>query len=380
MPVSDIQVFAASALSCFAVLTWFGIAAFLHRKRRAAIPVRIHVAGSRGKTTTARLIGAALRGDGRRVLVKTTGTDPLLILPDGGERPWPRWGPPTIAEQMRFFREAARLKVDAVVLESMAIEPEYLWASERYFVRATHAVITNVRPDHAESLGDMPQAMAEATSLVVPRNGRLFVADEAAVEPILSSAVRQATEVHIVPVAGLEPAAANRKLALSVCTSLGISEEIALPAFARVGEDPGSFFVADAEIAGIPIRFANAFACNDATSFRQLWAAHATKEPAIIFLNARRDRPLRTRAFLKTLAALDPLSMLFLSGGVLKSWVREAGFAPERTRWLRGRDAGNALADLARAAGPGATIWGVGNYSGLGARMVAQLRQGGPAC
>ena len=160
--ISDLRLFLALLVCAGGIVAWLWLAAFAHTRCRRAVPLRVHVAGSRGKTTVARLIGAALRADGRRVLVKTTGTDPVLILPDGSERDWPRWGPPSISEQTRFFREARRLKVEAVVLESMAIEPEYLWASENYLVRATHTVITNARPDHAEVVGKHPLAAAHA--------------------------------------------------------------------------------------------------------------------------------------------------------------------------------------------------------------------------
>src|SRR5690606_31475311 len=186
--ISELHIFVALLVSTGCFITWLGLAALAHDRRRRTVPVRIHVAGSRGKTTVTRLIGAALRQSGLRVLVKTTGTDPLLILPDGTERSWPRWGPPSISEQVRFFREARRQRADAVVLESMAIEPEYLWASEHYLVRATHAVITNVRPDHAEVVGTHPLAAANAMSLVIPRGAKLFLAEEAAVAPITGRA------------------------------------------------------------------------------------------------------------------------------------------------------------------------------------------------
>src|SRR5690606_11514584 len=95
---------------------WLGLEAARHRRPLSQIPIRVHVAGSRGKTTVTRLIGAGLNGGGLRVLVKTTGTLPLLVMPDGSERPWPRRGLPSIGEQIRVVRLAARLKVDAIVL------------------------------------------------------------------------------------------------------------------------------------------------------------------------------------------------------------------------------------------------------------------------
>src|SRR5207245_4207043 len=52
----------------------------------AKIPTRIHVTGIRGKTTTTRLIGAALRNNGWRVVTKTTGKAARLIDTEGTER------------------------------------------------------------------------------------------------------------------------------------------------------------------------------------------------------------------------------------------------------------------------------------------------------
>src|SRR5690606_29407970 len=112
--ISETGLFLSLLAVTILVTSWLAVAASIHRRRCVAVPVRIHVAGSRGKTTTARLIGAALRAAGRRVLVKTTGTDPILIGPDGSESPWRRWTPPGISEQIRFFRHANRIGADAV--------------------------------------------------------------------------------------------------------------------------------------------------------------------------------------------------------------------------------------------------------------------------
>src|SRR5262245_35400117 len=147
---------------------WLALASFRHRRHLRAVPVRIHVAGTRGKSTTTRMIAAGLRAGGRRVLAKTTGSEPRLILPDGSEQPWPRRGPASVREQARFFAHAAKLGVDAVVVECMAIRPEMVWASETHFVQATTAVITNTRADHFEDLGSASDGVADAVRWAVP--------------------------------------------------------------------------------------------------------------------------------------------------------------------------------------------------------------------
>ncbi len=65
-----------------------GLSAVLAREYSASlkavskIPTRIHVTGTRGKTTTTRLIGAALRHHGLKVITKTTGKAARLIDED----------------------------------------------------------------------------------------------------------------------------------------------------------------------------------------------------------------------------------------------------------------------------------------------------------
>jgi len=54
-----------------------------HQKRIYSIPIRIHVNGTRGKSSVTRLIGAALRAGGIKTITKVTGTYPRLILEDG---------------------------------------------------------------------------------------------------------------------------------------------------------------------------------------------------------------------------------------------------------------------------------------------------------
>src|SRR5213594_2167413 len=67
----------------WAVVGFLGVREWRHHTDRLeSIPIRIHVDGSRGKTGTCRLIGAALRANGLRVVVKTTGKMPVLIDAD----------------------------------------------------------------------------------------------------------------------------------------------------------------------------------------------------------------------------------------------------------------------------------------------------------
>src|SRR5882757_5571579 len=137
--ISDARLFVVALVALAGCMIWQGFVAWRHRRALHSIPMRIHVAGTRGKSTTTRLIAAALRAGGRRVLAKTTGAEPRLILPDGSETTWARRGPAAVREQTRLFAKASRLGVDTVVVECMAIRPEFIWASEKHLVQATTA-------------------------------------------------------------------------------------------------------------------------------------------------------------------------------------------------------------------------------------------------
>ena len=374
MHVPDARLFAIALAALACCIIWLGAAGWRHRRNLRAIAVRIHVAGTRGKSTTTRLIAAGLRAGGLRVVAKTTGTEPRLIRPDGSEAPWRRRGPPSVREQAQFFAKAVQLRADAAVVECMAVRPEMVFASERHLVRATTAVITNIRADHLEDIGEHPNAAAEAVSWAVPVNGKLFVTEEAATPALQSCAQMRDAEIIVVDTAGLGALAADRALALAVCAAHGVPAAIAGPAMDNAACDPGGFFARDLAVGGKPVRFANAFACNDVASLALLWPTVDGSGRPVVLLNARRDRPLRTRRFVEFLAARQPAPLLFVTGDPLAILLaRRAGFKRDAVRWLRSRTAAAALAELAAPAAAGAAIWGVGNYRGIGARLIAQL-------
>jgi poly-gamma-glutamate synthase PgsB/CapB len=379
--ISDARLFIVALVALVGCATWQGIMAWRHRRALRSIPVRIHVAGTRGKSTTTRLIAAALRAGGRRVLAKTTGSEPRLILPDGREEIWQRRGPASIREQMSFVRHAAQLGADTIVVECMAIRPEFVFASERHLIEATTTVITNTRADHLEDIGETTEASAQALAWSICAHGQLVVSAEAASPALLARAKARGTTVTIVDTKDLAPLEADRALALAVATAHGVPAAIANPAMNAATPDPGSFHERTLAIEGKSVRFANAFACNDVDSLKLLWPTVATSERPVVLLNARRDRPLRTQRFLAFLAAQVPMPLLFVVGDPLAARLaRRAGFGPDAVRRLRARAPDTALRELAASAPSGGVIWGVGNYQGLGARLSAELAGRDASC
>jgi len=118
--------------------------------RLRLIPVRICVAGTRGKSSVVRLIAGALRESGTNVVAKTTGSRAAVLLPDGTEREVRRRGLPSVLEQKRIVRTAARLGAQVLVTEMMSIGEECLSTESRRLIRPDILVLTNVRLDHLD--------------------------------------------------------------------------------------------------------------------------------------------------------------------------------------------------------------------------------------
>ena len=170
-----------------------------HDPRVKRIPIRIHVNGTRGKSSVVRLIAEVLRKAGITTLAKVTGTEPALVFPDGHEERIERRGPSRIQEQVWLIKRAARLSVEAIVVECMAIEPRTLNLPPRLnMLKSTIGVITNVRPDHFEVMGetlDLIQPIRSVKSIGLPR---ALVTGDARYFPLFEKSVKSGYKAHLV--------------------------------------------------------------------------------------------------------------------------------------------------------------------------------------
>ncbi len=142
------------------------------------IPIRIHVAGTRGKSSVTRLIAAGLNEAGIVTVAKTTGTLSRMILPEGLEVPVYRPAGPNIIEQKRIVKAANSIGAKAIVMECMALQPILHWILQDKIVRATHAVITNARADHLDIMGPTEVDVALTLAGMVPADGALFTSEQ----------------------------------------------------------------------------------------------------------------------------------------------------------------------------------------------------------
>lgn len=349
----------------------------LHRRRLRRIPIRIHVNGTRGKSSVTRLIAAALRQNGIPTLAKTTGTQAVWILPDGREEGIRRRGPARIQEQIRMIRKAERLNAGAVVVECMALDPFLQEASEVRMIQSTVGVITNVRPDHFEVMGNSLDAIAECLSQTIPRKATLVAGDEKYRRFFEEEAARRGTRI-ISAHPGEEKAPRGRlrdnySLAREVCSLLGYlpsSVPESLPASLAGRGEPGVLCL---QGEGKRIFFVDGFSANDIDSTRiiqqTVLEGNPLPRPYVALLNNRADRPLRMISFSSFLAREKIYDTILLAGD-LKALAGKTirRLNPERSiLFLSSRSVEPALQEICRKIpAPKFTLVGLGNEKTIG--------------
>jgi poly-gamma-glutamate synthase PgsB/CapB len=358
---------------------------------RRRIPLRIAVTGTRGKSGVTRLIAAGLRDSGLRVLAKTTGARPTLILPDGTEEEIPRPGRnPSIREQVRVVCRAAQEKADALVAEMMSIGEECLFTESRRIVRPGLLALTNVRLDHLDAMGPRKEDVARTLSAAFPEGAAVFFPKEEFYPVFEKAAGRLRSRLEPVedrvsgnaesPLEEFEP---NVRLALAILQSLGVDRDRALRGMSRALPDFGRLRLWKAEF-GAPRRSAScvsAFAANDPESsaavLERVKVIIPTGPTSLIgLLCLREDRGDRTLQWIR--AAEDGFFAGFESVAVLG---RPALAARRKLRRVLGPDIRkfsfytdprppDLMSHVVSSTEHEPVVIGLGNFVGPGERLV----------
>lgn len=299
-----------------------------HLSNVKKVPIRIHVNGTRGKSSVTRLIAAGLRAGGIRTVAKTTGTLPRIIHPDGRESAIVRLMGANIIEQKYIFRNTVSMKPEAIVIECMAVNPIYQWVVERRLVKATTAVLTNARLDHTDLMGETVKDIAMSLSNFFPPNKVCFTAEnDEKIFAVLNKRAKKfktdlqqilptnVTKDELLKFSYIEHAD-NVQLALKVCESHGIKREVALKGMQAAVPDPGALTQHRIDEGNKTLMFYNVFAANDPASTEFLYhriADNVHDGTKFIILNSRADRFFRTDQLLEVCKNLE-FDYLFLTG------------------------------------------------------------------
>ena len=365
-----------------------------HHRRVMRIPIRIHVNGTRGKSSVTRLIASGLRAGGLRTCAKTTGTLARMILPDGREYPVFRLSRANVIEQVRIVRAAADYDAEVLVIECMAVQPLLQSLSELVLVRATHGVITNARPDHLDVMGPDEEDVAMALAGTVPVKGTLYTSEskhlkvlkaaaddrDCAVQSIGADDIAAIAEDDLAGFSYIEHAE-NVATALRVCTDLGVDRTTALRGMWSATPDPGALTAYELSFFGRTIAFVNAFAANDPDSTLRTWAMAKDRfhefPRRIIVVNCRYDRPDRSRQ-LGALAnhGLRADHFVLMGDGtyIFAKAAVDAGLDQRLIHYAEGLAVEEIFETVADLTGPRALVVGVANIGGQGLELVRFFR------
>ncbi|MBW3572451.1 MAG: poly-gamma-glutamate synthase PgsB [Gemmatimonadetes bacterium] len=303
-----------------AVSIYWRVSLARHQRRLEQLEVRVHVYGVRGKCTVTRLLGAVLREGGFITVSKTTGSAARVIGPAGEETPIRRRGAATINEQVDVVRDHVDPDVEALVIECMAVKPLYQQYSQDFMVRSDITVITNVREDHQEEMGESLEEIADSLSSTIPRGGLLITSED---REHLRERLRRNAQARGSRFVYADPADVtddemrgfdyvqfkeNVACGLAVARAVGIPREVAIRGMWKAVPDVGAVRLRHYQIRGKDVLWVPLFAANDRESvvltFQVLQAYYAPEATVIGILNNRWDRGKRAEQFARV-AALD---------------------------------------------------------------------------
>lgn len=352
------------------LLLWWRKTTSRHIESLQSFQPRILVTGSRGKSSTVRLLHSALQQNGKKPWSRVTGTVTEEISANGEQYFLSRSGQPTVLEFVNTVRRAQKHHSDSLVIECMAVTPELIRLTQTNFIQAQISIVTNVRADHLEDEGITLSEIAHSLSGIAEGAQLVITTDR---NQDLIQILSQQAENYGARFIATSGDDVNREIldqlpnqhpdniacVLAVCAELNIPVESAIAGMKKATTEP---FANDPishqwGFEGKGFQFLSLGTINDPESARAAiektssrLSPDTTKSALII---SRWDRPLRSMEF-AGLLGIDEFDQIFLAGPlyrVIRHHLHKAGWPKEKIhafRWIDVRSRKSALRRMAK--------------------------------
>lgn len=263
-------------------------------RNQKTLSLRIGVTGTRGKSSTVRMIASILREQGIRTLAKTTGSAACYVLPNGKEEPVKRIGLTSILEQKKVLKKAVDLNCSALVCEVMGVDAQYMEVESKKILAFNHYVVTNTRVDHPEH-GKSRDSVASSFVQSFPKNSKIYIQSD---ETDLYGNEIDNPNLIIVEPSDVQDFPAdsvfltkNLNAVLAVAQHLGLDTKDIVSTINKTQLDVGALTKWEIE----NTLFVSAFATNDVDSTKLIIDSLPLCDGRFIIFNTRADRPWRTQ-------------------------------------------------------------------------------------
>ena len=342
---------AALAVAAFGTvaIVW-GIWSRRNAARLQRIPLRVLVTGSRGKSSTVRLIHAALTGAGIPTLGKMTGTASRELDTSGTEYPTGRIGQVSILEMLetvhRSFRRGTVVP-EAVVLECMAVTPDLIRMCADDIVRPQVSIVTNALWDHLEEQGTTLAEIAISLSEATRGAEAAITAEhrESTLAVLAYEAQRHGCAFDAVSGSEVDPVTLERlsaahpdnvAIALAVAAFAGVDRETAVRGMEAATVEPLPTLPVTTTIDGIEWWYRDIGSINDTDSLTPALLDARAQMPrdavTLAILTTRWDRPLRAIQFAASLTPSDVDGIVIVGEPdvVVRRYAHQAGWTNDR--------------------------------------------------
>lgn len=311
---------ALAGLTSAGTMSFFANKEKKHTARMESLDYNIHVNGIRGKSTITRMLGGVLRHAGVNTIVKTTGTYACVIASDASEHPIQRKGPANINEQYQFLEEWLTPETKGLVVECMAVKPKYQNMCQHQILRSPLTVITNVRIDHQDEMGDTLEEIAVSLCNTIPQNGTVITGERnpEIVKVMEREAEKYNARIIVAPRTELSASLVDKfsyhqfeenvAVALTVAEFLGLDIDAAITGMISAEPDPGTVQITELKRdQGNSVYWANMLAINDWESTTKVYRDLSEEKMGedtrrVIALNNRKDRTDRAMMFVNLVA------------------------------------------------------------------------------